>query len=161
MAATKSVFVAKFDYVCDICKGQHKAGTRTIYTDNKQLAAADCRWPNKNRANPIPITDRKQAGNKPFEKGLTENAGRASPQEPSVVLPRALGYAQIEDMLRRCEEQASKRMGTSDYADIQYVEYVKLYFNAELQKQEQEFSLGMSRAIQQAKAENIKRVQQG
>ena len=52
---TKVVFISKFDYVCDICKKQHPAGTRTIYTDSKQLAAADCKWPDKKgSANPIP-----------------------------------------------------------------------------------------------------------
>ncbi len=121
----KTIFLAKFDYTCGICKRQHKAGTRSLY-ENKELAAADCKWPGKSNtdyANPI-ASGRKQDVQ---AKGAGEPSLSAMPPAP-----QPLTDSQIAEMLTQSRKQIAAFFGMDETQIDPNNELVARLFGAKL-----------------------------
>ncbi len=163
-----SVFESKKPGHCAICDKDYPIGTR-ITKDKGGYVMADCKWPEhaKTNANPITQGAGKQAGRlaggpAPADAEATTGSGMKKGEGAgslSIQPASSLTDAQIEAAIAWAEKKAAEHLNMElDYADIAFLEYFRAYAEFARQKQQQEFSLAMSRSIQTSAQANIEKV---
>ena len=148
------VIEAKMQGTCGICRKTYTEGTR-IAKDSKtgKWVEANCLWPDKVNANSVRESSKSKVA--ASGAGVQPTINSTTPNAPA---PMPLTSRQIEDITAEAVQSIRKREELESLDISELVPLIAEQMAIRRVQKEQEFSLAMSRHIQQIKLDNIRKV---
>jgi hypothetical protein len=148
---TIKIFPADYPYICAICGKQHQAKTRSFFTKEHKIAAADCKWPNK-------IRDADAHSTSPNPEATFSPKGQP---ETLPLLPEPLEDKDIDEAIRFAIKRVATHFKLKEDEVMPEMSLVAFVFESKIEQHKERFSLAMAKRIEQTKQDNIAKVQRG